>query len=160
MKICSLLLVTLGLFTSLDASALYFPHNPDPRLTPGQLCERADSFRYPERIRYCTRNVSSQEKWAVIREYNEELKFDISQNDRKFFKIDHLIPLCAGGSNDRRNLWPQHESVYRLTDPLEGPLCGKMSEGKLSQKRAVELILRAKLDLSQVEAVAAELQSL
>lgn len=160
MKKILLFVAALGFFVSSNASALLFPRNPDTRITPGQLCERADSYRYPERIAYCTRNVSREEKQSVIAEYNETLNFNIQAADRSQFKIDHLIPLCAGGSNDRRNLWPQHQSVYALTDPLEGPLCGKMSEGKLSQKHAVELILRAKLNLDQVDAVAAELHSL
>jgi len=73
--------------------------------------------------------------------------------NRMDFKIDHFIPLCAGGSNDPVNLWPQHKSVYQQTDPVEPLLCQRMLEGKLSQTDAVKLIMRAKLDLNQVPVV-------
>jgi len=64
--------------------------------------------------------------------------------DRKDFKIDHFIPLCAGGSNDPSNLWPQHKSVYEITDPVEPLICAKMAAGKLDQAYAIKLITTAK----------------
>lgn len=137
-----------------------FPTNPDAQLTPGQLCTRPDSYRYKERIPYCTRNVSKRTKVELVREYDRELGYRIGKMNRRDFKIDHYIPLCMGGSNDPRNLWPQHKSVYEVTDPIEQISCEKMQEGVLRQAHAVELIRKAKTDLSKAREVLAELNTL
>ena len=60
-----------------------------------------------------------------------------------------------GGSNDHENLWPQHQSIYVITDPLEQEACEAMAEGKLSQAKAVELIKTAKNNLSMVSKIRA-----
>ena len=137
-----------------------FPIGPDANLTPGTFCQTPDSYRYPEHIPYCNRNVKTQEKWQVIDSYNSKLGYNITAADRGDFKIDHLIPLCAGGSNEPTNLWPQHKTIYAQTDPLEPLACDKMKSGTLKQAHAAELIMRAKADLSQVPAVLQELESL
>lgn len=139
----------LILFSVQSFAGSNFPKNPDEKLTPGSLCHNPTGHRYPEHIPYCARNVKSGEKWEVIEDYNQ-LGYRIDRGNRSQFKIDHLIPLCAGGSNNSDNLWPQHESIYNLTDPLEAPLCDKMAQGRLLQDRAVELILRAKHNLNEV----------
>lgn len=137
-----------------------FPKNPDPEMTPGSYCDRPNSYRYAERIPYCERNVSSGRKRQIIEDYNKQLGFDIRSGDRSQFKIDHLIPLCAGGSNDDDNLWPQHQSVYNITDELEGLICVKMAEGRLLQRRAIELLLRAKHNLEETEDIQALVEAL
>lgn len=137
-----------------------FPLGPDARLTPGSYCKSPDNYRYPERIAYCNRNVDSSEKYEVIENYNRELGYNITRKNRPQFKIDHLIPLCAGGSNNKDNLWPQHQSVYNITDPVEGLACQRMAEGKLTQKRAVELIFEAKNNLDRAADVIDQLQSM
>lgn len=147
--------ITLSLL--LVASAAFakdmYPQGPHLNETPGVLCNHADSIRYPEKIKYCTRNVDSQLKRQIIKEYDEKFGYSIRQMDRMRFKIDHLIPLCAGGANDKGNLWPQHESVYNITDPLEPLICTKMSEGRLKQADAIKLIIHAKTHLDQVDDV-------
>ena len=147
-------------FSAVSFAELRYPEHPDARLTPGSYCKKPDSHRYPEHIPYCRRDVSKGEKWDVINRYNRELGYDINGGNRQQFKIDHLIPLCAGGSNEPANLWPQHERIYQQTDPMEGLACEKMAAGRLLQQRAVELIRRGKLDLSQIPAVIEELESL
>ena len=137
-----------------------FPLNPDPNMTPGSFCPRADSHRYPQRIAYCERDVSSGRKRAVIERYNRELGYNIERRDRQQFKIDHLIPLCAGGSNRDDNLWPQHRSVYEITDRLEGLICEKMSQGRLLQARAIELLMRAKNHLDEAPGIEDLVESL
>lgn len=137
-----------------------YPQGPDPRVTPGSLCTTPDSYRYPEHIAYCDRNVSTGEKKKVIAIYNQQLGYNIAPGDRSQFKIDHFIPLCMGGSNNEDNLWPQHSSVYTITDPLEPLACQKMADGKLEQARAVELIKQAKLHLDQAAEVESILESL
>lgn len=126
-----------------------FPKGPDVSLTPGKLCDRPDTYRYPERIAYCNRDVDPTLKDDVFREYREQ-GFRLDPKNRGNYKIDHLIPLCAGGSNDETNLWPQHVTIYTQTDPLESLGCEKLKLGKIKQAQLVQMILSAKRDLTLV----------
>ncbi|MNJ91099.1 hypothetical protein D3C87_87440 [compost metagenome] len=137
-----------------------FPTNPDSNLTPGSLCNRPNSYRYPEKIPYCTRNVDTRLKREIFQDYNQKLGYHIDMSKRNQFKIDHLIPLCAGGSNNRDNLWPQHSSVYRHTDEMEMVACEKMADGRVTQRRAIDLILEAKKDLSKAAAILAQFKAM
>lgn len=127
-----------------------FPMGPNPQTTPGDLCSKPTSYRYPEKIKYCDRNVESSFKNEIIQMYDRQFGYSIGRMQRSQFKIDHYIPLCAGGSNELQNLWPQHVSVYTITDPLEPLICEKMAAGRLSQAKAVEFIKAAKNDLKKV----------
>ena len=155
-SICGALILAFSLSAF---SASIYPQKPDAAVTPGAFCTHATEYRYPEHIAYCKRSVSGGEKKAVIAEYNQR-GYRIEPSDRSQFKIDHYVPLCAGGSNDRSNLWPQHQTVYNITDPLEGLACEKMAAGKIEQKRAVDLLMRAKNNLDQVPAVQAIFEAL
>lgn len=137
-----------------------YPRTPDLQQTPGSLCHGKSSKRYPEKISYCGRSVSKSEKMEVIRVYEQKLGYQILRYGRQSFKIDHLIPLCAGGSNEINNLWPQHQSIYELTDPLEGLVCEKMAQGRLLQARAIEYIMKAKLRPETSETIIREVQGL
>lgn len=137
-----------------------FPKNPNLIETPGKVCANSGTHRYPEQISYCERDVDSYLKKAVIQKYDSLFGYQIRSMNRLDFKIDHLIPLCAGGDNGEENLWPQHKSVYEITDPLEPLLCQKMLEGKLLQADAIKLILQAKTNLDQVPALMKKLNSL
>lgn len=141
-------------------SGPHFPQGPDLRITPGKLCDKPVSYRYPERIAYCDRDVDYEAKEFLILRYDDNFGYSIQYMSRADFKIDHFIPLCAGGSNDLENLWPQHKSIYQLTDPIEPILCEKMAQGKLSQANAVKLIMAAKTNLKNVPAVLRTLQQL
>lgn len=145
---------------TLAANTDRFPHGPDPELTPGELCNRPSERRYPEKIAYCQRDVDTHLKREIFRTYDRELGFETTKMNRGDFKIDHYIPLCMGGSNNETNLWPQHRSVYEVTDDMEHIGCEKMSEGRLKQEEAVELVRKGKNDLSQVPAIIDYLKSL
>lgn len=142
------------------ASAADFPRGPEINETPGKLCSSPSSRRYPEKINYCERNVDSYLKNAIIQKYDSLFGYHIRSMNRGDFKIDHLVPLCAGGANDPENLWPQHKSIYAITDPIEPILCEKMQEGKLLQAEAVKLIMKAKLNLKEAPGVLKYLKSL
>jgi hypothetical protein len=151
------------LATSALTSAVFagqYPLGPDPRLTPGALCTTPTEYRYAEHIPYCRRDVQGQVKHDVFVQYDVQLGYQTQMLDRQTFKVDHYIPLCMGGANSETNLWPQHNDVYTLTDPIEPLACGKMAQGVLSQAKAIEYVRRAKNDLSQVNAVIAELNAL
>ncbi len=137
-----------------------FPIGPDATMTPGALCTSPTAYRYAEHIPYCNRNVDSGTKQDIIHQYDVTFGYRIESMDRQKFKIDHFIPLCAGGANSTDNLWPQNEAVYALTDPLEAIVCQKMSEGRLLQRDAIIYIRQAKGNLSQATAITAHVQSL
>ncbi len=138
------------LISSLSFAAEQFPIGPNPQMTPGDLCENSPNRRYKEDIPYCNRNVDTSLKNQIIADYDKEFGFSIRQMNRQDFKIDHFIPLSIGGSNSKSNLWPQHKSVYMVTDPLEQELSNKMVEGKILQAEAVRVIREAKLNLGRV----------
>jgi hypothetical protein len=150
----------LTLFSFHQSHADSYPTSPDLQMTPGALCQSATRFRYPEKIAYCERNVDSETKKQIIQDYDRRFGYRIQQMPRSQFKIDHFIPLCMGGSNTIDNLWPQHQSVFEITDPLEPVLCGKMAEGKLLQKDAVKLIVEAKTHLDEVPAILKKVEAL
>lgn len=150
------LLLVVSIFSHASQT---FPTGPDESLTPGVLCNRPDAYRYPEKIKYCERNVSTGEKAQIFQKY-DQLGYRTRTMKRQAFKIDHYIPLCAGGDNDERNLWPQHESVYRVTDPLEALVCEKMAAGRLKQRDAIEFIKEAKNNLEEAPAIIARVQAL
>ena len=121
-----------------------FPEHPEASVTPGSLCEKSDTYRYPEHVKYCDRDVDPALKAEIFVEYDKNFNFETTQMQRMAFKIDHLIPLCLGGSNNKNNLWPQHKSIYEHTDPLEPFLCQVLAAGKIKQSEAVEILLEIK----------------
>ena len=152
-------LFAIVLGASLSSFADSFPKGPDDSLTPGALCVHPDSYRYPEKIKYCNRDVSPQEKAEIFQKY-DQIGYRTRSLKRNSFKIDHYIPLCAGGDNNEKNLWPQHESVYKITDPLEALICEKMAAGRLLQKDAIVAITRAKNNLEEVPLILSQIQKL
>jgi hypothetical protein len=145
---------------SLESGGESFPKHPDSGLTPGELCRTSNARRYPERIKYCERNVSTDTKAYIMRLYDSTLGFATQQMPRSEFKIDHYIPLCAGGSNDAKNLWPQHRSIYVQTDQIEGVLCEVMAAGRILQRDAVVLVKDVKAHPETAERRAQELRDL
>jgi hypothetical protein len=121
--------------------------NTNKNVTPGKLCDAPTRYRYPEQIAYCERDVTSETKELVFINYRK-LGYRLSPNQRSSYKIDHFIPLCAGGSNDIHNLWPQHKTVYERTDLLEALACEKLSTGLVTQAQTVKMIMAAKVDMS------------
>ncbi len=137
-----------------------YPTGPNEEMTPGALCTHPDSYRYDERIAYCERDVDTDLKKDIIEAYDREFGYHIGAMPRSQFKIDHYIPLCMGGANDRSNLWPQHQSVYQITDQLEQQLCEKMAQGKMLQAQAIELIKRAKNHLDEAPTILANTRAM
>jgi hypothetical protein len=151
------LVLTITLSAAASAGQHSFPGAPDERLTPGSLCVTPKSYRYAERIPYCERDVSVGEKRAIISTYDNNLGFTVTRLPREDFKIDHLIPLCAGGSNEATNLWPQHKTIYEKTDLIEDLTCQLMAKGIFRQAEAVDLILDVKHHLEKAELVKRQL---
>lgn len=113
-------------FCGIATAESTYSYLPNSALTPGVVatvdtalvCEKS----YPSRSRYVTR--STKNKVYMNYGVNKELCV-------KGCKIDHLIPLSIGGSNDIENLWP-HEygadwTVFaktRLEVRLRKEVCG------------------------------------
>jgi len=152
------LLVVVSSFSLAQDSVQDYPMGPIAKLTPGELCDRPTRYRYPENIAYCERNVVLEQKEQVFLAYKKS-GYRMGQN-RSSFKIDHYFPLCAGGSNNNENLWPQHLSISAITDTIEQLGCEKMASGKISQARFLMMVKRVKNDLRQANAVKMELSRL
>ena len=152
-----LIVCTYLLSASISFADSQFPTAPDSELTPGALCIHPDQTRYSENIAYCDRAVNSDEKWVIIMKYMKKYNFTVDNINRADFKIDHYIPLCMGGANSLNNLWPQHKSVYLLSDPLEVVLCQKLANGKMTQHEAIEKMKQGKQDYKKIPALILEL---
>jgi hypothetical protein len=137
-----------------------YPHHPDPKLTPGTTCNHPTEYRYRERIAYCERDVDTERKNEIISDYEQVYNFKISSGQRKKYKIDHYIPLCMGGSNENSNLWPQQESIYLITDPLESVLCNKIAENRILQNDAIEMIKMGKNNLDMIPSLLKQAKAL
>lgn len=159
-KLIALAILSLSVSPALSFNKDWFPKGPDARLTPGSYCNGQQPSDRSGRPTTCERNVDRDTKWDVIRDYNQRLGYDINPSNRDQFKIDHLVPLCFGGGNDRENLWPQHKSIYVITDKLEDVGCQKLRGGRIGQKKVIELLLSVKNDLSKADQVFDYLQSL
>ena len=159
MKFLFLALFVSGPIFAFTTYKAEFPKGPVAEMTPGSFCDRPDEYRYEERIPYCERDVDSSLKKDIFNEYRLN-GYRLNPNERSSYKIDHLIPLCAGGSNYENNLWPQHKSVYDLTDPLETIGCEKLKEGRIKQARLVKMILDAKKNLGLVRETLRTLEDL
>lgn len=120
------------------------PRHPDLAATPGDFCTVKNpdfsGYRYRSRIAYCKRNVSSETKVKVYEYYNVPLE------KRRFYTIDHLIPLSIGGSNEEKNLWPEHKQIKATRLNLENEIFEAVKTGALTQTVAAEHILQEKMN--------------
>ena len=97
------LLILAALIAAPAFAVSTYPYLPDAKLTPGVVasidtalvCEKD----YPARVRHVTTTTKNK----VYKNYKVD-----KDKCTKGCKIDHLIPLAIGGSNDIGNLWP-HE---------------------------------------------------
>lgn len=158
-NILSVVCVLVSLTSHAQVNRKPYPMGPDSTLTPGSLCDRPTSRRYPENIAYCERDVTGETKDYVFKQYTVQLGYTLGDR-HKNFKVDHFIPLCAGGSNYEDNLWPQNISVYLKTDPMEELGCKKLSLGLIKQAELVTLIKTTKRNLSLLPQTMQKLNSL
>ena len=132
----TLILATLLLFSLQTRAAIT---QPDPDLTPGKTCTAKDpyfqGYDYPTNVARCTRHVTKAEKIKVAEAYG-----GIDQSDWPSYEFDHLIPLCAGGSNDIKNLWPQPIDEAKDKDKIEDEVCAGLRSGDLTQKEAIQKV--------------------
>lgn len=130
-----LLVLGLGLFT--EASWAFV--QPIWDQTPGTLCTQDDpnfdKLDYSEQIARCKRNVSEDKKQQIAHIYG-----DIPRDTWPNYEFDHLIPLCAGGSDETTNVWPQPIVEARKKDRVENMVCREMRAGSMTQAEAIQKI--------------------
>lgn len=135
MKISGLVISALFLFSAWAAQA----SSIQPGLTPGVLCTVQDpdfqSLDYAEQIPRCIRNVSQAEKFRIAAAYG-----GIPQSDWSKYEFDHLLPLCAGGSDAIGNVWPEPIAEAHEKDKLENAICREMRAGRMTQAQAIQKI--------------------
>lgn len=117
---------------------------PNPEMTYGDLCNDKDPDyvgpRYGENVPYCVRKVNWEQKARIYAAYG------IPDKCRKYYTIDHFIPLALGGSNHDANLWPEHRYVKATRRFLEQNLFDELRRGEITQKHAIEAITEAKMN--------------
>ncbi len=137
------LVTALGVVFSLSAAAFsnssWAVTQPDWAKTPGVVCTESDPnfdhYDYPDHVARCKRNVPIAEKYQVAHEYG-----DIPRDQWPNYEFDHLIPLCAGGSNDIGNIWPQPIDDAHKKDVLENEICIGLKAGTLTQQQALQRV--------------------
>ena len=110
----------------------------DPKITPGKLCTpddpNFDGFVYPSHVAHCTRAVSEAMKKAVADAYR------VPQSRWSQVEFDHLIPLCAGGTNSVLNLWPEPLPHAHEKDKVENQICIGLRDGRINQRQALKIL--------------------
>lgn len=129
--------IFLNLFLLISFAEAF--QQPKATLTPGAACSEQDSdfkgYDYPSHVARCNRNITIQEKQRVAASYG-----NIPESDWKNYEFDHLLPLCAGGSNSDQNLWPQPIDEAHLKDTLEVQICTAMKAGTMTQDEAFKKV--------------------
>jgi hypothetical protein len=132
------------LISSANAQQFPFPIVPNPKMTPGSLCNPStgdfEGYRYKQRVPVCRRNVSHELK-AII--YNA---YGIPPRCRRNYTIDHFIPLSIGGSNQIENLWPEHRLVKMTRLQFEDEIMMMVRDGQTTQANAVQLVYKIKMN--------------
>lgn len=130
--------IILILLMSFNAHALIM--KSDATLTPGSYCTKDSKdfleFRYKDQVAVCRRNVLPSLKNLVYKSYQ------VKDEEKILYTIDHKIPLFAGGSNEQTNLWPQPREI--TSAKLEQIIFHLLNKDTINQKQAIDLTLSVK----------------
>ena len=121
----------------LAAPALAFETLPTKSLTGGSV--RVDGHDIA-----ATCGHSKQHRGPIYAARRDEVlaRYGLPPGTHPDYEIDHLIPLCLGGSDDLSNLWPQPRRSIEPTwnaeakDRLERLLCDMVCAGQLDMATA------------------------
>jgi hypothetical protein len=76
---------------------------------------------------------------STVRDVPQSLRKKIFARDNVSYpqptgttELDHLVPLCLGGSNSEENLWVQFAPEYKEKDKLENYLCDNVCDRKIN----------------------------
>jgi hypothetical protein len=104
-------------------------------LTPGAV-------RTTDIADICSHATSGLRHWSRERDDRIMSEYGLLLGPYPDWEIDHLIPLCLGGADDDKNLWPEprrsieKEWPAELKDDLEHRLCEMVCAGELDVKAA------------------------
>ena len=112
------------------APVVAFEVRPDKNLTGG-------SVRTGDRDAAC--GHARQNRGPMPQERRDEIlrRYGLPPGTHPDYEIDHLIPLCLGGSDDPSNLWPQPRRSIEETwnaeakDRLERLMCNMVCDGRI-----------------------------
>lgn len=104
-----------------------------PPAPEGALCspQSPDFDQVAYGVAKCRRRVTMVVRKAVF------ARSGIPWQMRGLYEVDHVLPLCLGGSNELENLAPQPWRSAKRKDVLENRLCRQLREGRISQPDAV-----------------------
>ncbi len=119
----------------------------DLTLTPGVVRDLSVETICKTKWGRDRRLVTAAMKRQVFENYGLKGNADASQGCKldkhgRRYEVDHLVPRCAGGADDVKNLWPQcysGEWNAVMKDRLEVLACKKICKGELSVKEAQAL---------------------
>jgi hypothetical protein len=123
--------------------ACAFDIRPDPDSTQGTV--RIDGH---SRELACDRSKNHRGPMTADRRDEVLIRYGLRPGQHPDYEIDHLIPLCLGGSDDFANLWPQPRRSIEVTwnaeakDRLERLLCEMVCDGQLDLATAQEAIAK------------------
>ena len=102
---------------------------PDRGCTPGDFYDQVTNANVAQTI--CRRgwatehrDVSSSLRASIYEAYGVKPPHPFPE-----WEMDHLIPLELGGSNARRNLWPEHNPARK--DDIEDALHARVCAGRM-----------------------------
>ena len=94
---------------------------PDPRFTPGAVVsterEAACAHGHTPRLFETNRRAYVQQVRTVMALYG------LPYVAHHAYEIDHVIPRCAGGSDEIANLWPEPLADAKSKDVTEREVC-------------------------------------
>src|ERR1035437_2092492 len=103
---------------------------PDKNLTGG-------SVRTGDRDAACGHAKENRGPMSAARRDEILRRYGLPAGTHPDYEIDHLIPLCLGGSDDPSNLWPQPRRSIEKTwnaeakDRLERLMCNMVCDGQI-----------------------------
>jgi hypothetical protein len=107
-----------------------FTSLPNPKLTPGEIADISPVCGPTDGLRHWSRERDND----VLRSYG------IVAGPHPGYEIDHLVPLCLGGADTIKNLWPQLRKEAQAKDKLEAELCRMACKGEIDTAEAQEAI--------------------
>ncbi len=144
----------IGLASIITATAHSTPNHigpaylyPNPTLTPGVAATlKASDLQASyngQTYSQAHRSVQSSEKNQVYQEYSITGSHPVGS-----YEVDHFYPLCAGGANDLKNLWPEPAANvwngadygFHTKDKLETYICAQIKAGKLDPAVAYQKV--------------------
>ena len=132
-------LITIAALLGLMAvePAWAFEVRPDKTLTGG-------SVRTGDRIAACGHGGEHRGAMSAARRDEVLRRYGLTPGTHPNYEIDHLIPLCLGGSDDPSNLWSQPRRSIGGTwnaeakDRLERRMCDMVCAGEVDIATAQE----------------------